>query len=154
MKYFTLFQLFLFVQLTNAQPNLISNPSFEEYKKCPTSESEIKLDSNFNANYWFSFGGYGNEAVYFNSCSNPLPLSFNFGVPFNNGGYQLTKSGNAYAAFYPTTFHYINNIGFKNDYMGAVLKNKCINRLLYKGSFLHQDVLKFMLIMGRLEILQ
>ncbi len=135
MRYIALFLLFLFVKLTNAQQNLVQNGSFESYKNCPTSESEIKLDSNFNANYWFSFGGYGNEAVYFNSCSNPLPLSFNFGVPLNNAGYQLTKSGNAYAAFYPTTYHYINNIGFKNDYIGARLKEKCINRLIYKGGF-------------------
>jgi hypothetical protein len=134
-KFLLIFLLILSAQLTNAQPNLVLNPSFEFYKNCPTSESEIKLDSNFNANYWFSFGGYGNEAVYFNSCSNPYPISYKFGMPLNNGGYQLTKSGNGYAAFHSTTYHYINNIGLKNDYMGTRLNEKCISRLLYKGGF-------------------
>ena len=136
-KFLLISQLFLFVQLTNGQPNLVLNGSFEDFKNCPVdqSASSIKLDSNLNANYWFSFGGYGNEAVYFNSCSNPLPFSWGFGVPLNNGGYQLTKSGNGYAAFHPTAYFFINNIGLKNDYMGTRLKDKCISRLFYKGGF-------------------
>jgi gliding motility-associated-like protein len=128
-----LFLFFIFTNSAFAQPNLVQNGSFEIYKNCPTDA--IKLDSTLNAKYWFGFGGFYDAPVYFNSCSNPLPFSWGFGVPLNNGGYQLTKSGNAYAAFHPTTYHYINNIGFKNDYIGNRLKEICINRLLYEGSF-------------------
>ncbi|MFA9212282.1 MAG: gliding motility-associated C-terminal domain-containing protein [Candidatus Methylacidiphilales bacterium] len=136
MKYFTLFIFFLFVQLTNAQPNLVSNPSFEDYKNCPTETT--LLDSNLNAFQWFGLGGYSGP-TYLNSCSNPysnsLPFPFGFGVPQNGSSYQFAKSGNAHAAFHVATFHYYDNIGFENDYMGNRLKEKCINRLKYKGSF-------------------
>jgi gliding motility-associated-like protein len=137
MKYFTLFLfLLLFVQLINAQPNLVLNPSFEEYKNCPTETTY--LDSNLNAFQWFGFGGHF-APTYHNSCSNiysnSLPFPFGFGVPINGGSYQLTKSGNAHAAFHVATFHYTNNEGFKNDYMCNRLKEKCIKRLIYKGSF-------------------
>ncbi len=116
-----------------SQQNILINGSFEDFKNCPTTAT--KLDSNLNANYWFSFGGFGNGGVYFNNCSNSLPFSSSFGIPLNNTGYQLTKSGNAYAAFNPTSYHFINDVGLKNDYMGIRLKEKCISRLFYKGGF-------------------
>jgi gliding motility-associated-like protein len=116
----------------NAQPNLVPNPSFEDYKNCPF-ETTV-LDSNANAFNWFGFGGFFAMPVYYNSCSNPLS-NYEFGVPYNNWIYQPTKTGNAYVAFYPSINSYNFDVGLHNTYLGIQLVNKCIKRLLYFGKF-------------------
>ena len=62
MKYFTLFLLLLlFVQLTNAQPNLVPNSSFENKKKCLKTSEDNNIDSLNNVEKWFSLLPYWNN---------------------------------------------------------------------------------------------
>lgn len=79
--------LCFFTKKAEAQ-NLVLNPSFEDMLSCPTTFSQLNLVINWNSPTLNSSG-------YCNSCSNP---SF-VGVPQNGAGYQLAKTGNAYAGF-------------------------------------------------------
>jgi outer membrane protein OmpA-like peptidoglycan-associated protein len=78
---------FLFTSLVLGQ-NLVKNPSFEDYLKCPnalgTFGSELK--------HW-SIPTQG-STDYFNTCSKVMS------APENFNGIQHPKSGNAYAGFY------------------------------------------------------
>lgn len=68
-----------------AQINLVPNPSFEEYTDCPTGVPDLEG----KCNNWTPFRG---TPDYFNNCS---PI-----VGFNNPfGYQVARTGNAYAGF-------------------------------------------------------
>jgi hypothetical protein len=77
---------------SNAQVNLVVNPSFEELYGCPTDfyqiDSAIGWHTPIN-------GGGGNPDLY-NTCS---PQSTNVGVPTNyyNRSFQIPHSGNGYA---------------------------------------------------------
>jgi gliding motility-associated-like protein len=72
-----------FIKKTDAQ-NLVLNPSFEDMLACPDNGGQL-----YKAIYWInptqSLPGY------FNSCSS------NFGTPQNGSGYQMPRTGNAYA---------------------------------------------------------
>ena len=115
MKYFTLFLLLIFVQITNAQPNLVPNPSFEKYKRCLTFSDDIIIDSSDNVNNWFiiepiiegrvwgdgrgmpGWAGAASGGAYFNRCSNKTWRdSLYEGLPQNLSGYQETKTGDGY----------------------------------------------------------
>lgn len=69
--------------------NLVLNPSFENYKECPTKKGEF----NKNVMYW-STSNYG-TTDYFNACNiNDLCGNYNY------TGYQKARTGNGYAGFY------------------------------------------------------
>ena len=68
-------------------PNLVNNPSFEEYYNCPNAPGQL-----YECKYWW---GYSTE--YFNACS--IPLTGNESVPSNNFGFQYANTGVAYAGF-------------------------------------------------------
>lgn len=80
--------LFLSISLLNAQ-NLVPNGSFEDYTSCPNDHSQLDL-----AAPWFttSFG----SSDFYHSCSNSDPNSW-VGVPSNHLGYQMPRTGEAYA---------------------------------------------------------
>jgi len=131
MKYFTLFLLFLFVQLTNAQPNLVPNSDMESYKAC--IGANIFLDTNVNTVKWF-----GTFAYYCNTCNNSWITGngYNLGIPQNGIGYQNPRSGNAYLAINLIVTEYLRpNIFSSFGYAEVQLQNECINRLKYKGMF-------------------
>jgi len=92
MTYFRNIFFFLFLLLVlNIQgqqilsPNLVNNPSFEEYYNCPNMNGELYL-----CKYWW---GYSTE--YYNTCGSTTPV--NVSVPLNWAGFQYAHSGNAYA---------------------------------------------------------
>ncbi|HEY9083548.1 MAG TPA: gliding motility-associated C-terminal domain-containing protein [Vicingaceae bacterium] len=85
--YITVF--FLVIALPfKAQENLVPNGSFEEYNNCP-SGGGISWVKN-----WYSptLG----SPDYYNVCATNSQL----GVPQNGRGYQMPKTGDAYAGFY------------------------------------------------------
>ncbi|MEI8201389.1 MAG: T9SS type A sorting domain-containing protein [Bacteroidota bacterium] len=82
--------LLLFVLGEGYGQNLVPNGSFEDYSVCPTSFGSINL-----AIPWFQ---PGNSSDYFNSCANDaLNPCGGCGVPNNNLGYQIPRTGKAYA---------------------------------------------------------
>jgi OOP family OmpA-OmpF porin len=85
----TLFTCFiiLFVFAGKAQ-NLIPNPGFEEYTKCPTQVSELS-----KAKYWKS--ATKGTPDYYCTCASAEGYS-EAGVPLNRMGTMQPKSGNAY----------------------------------------------------------
>ena len=74
--------------LAIAQANLVPNQSFENYISCPNSYSQITYSIP-----WFQPNTFGSSSDYFNQCS-IIPQT---AVPNNFFGYQLPKSGVAYA---------------------------------------------------------
>ncbi len=80
--------VFMFNIKTNAQ-NLVPNPSFEIYSSCPTTYSQI--------NYALPWIGTSASTDYFNSCSSTSSYS---NVPNGAGGFQLARTGNAYAGIF------------------------------------------------------
>ena len=83
-----LFILLLFGLNTKGQiigPNLVNNPSFEQYYGCPDMNAEL-----YKCKYWW---GYSTE--YYNVCA---PQG-SFSVPLNTFGFQYAHSGVAYASF-------------------------------------------------------
>lgn len=76
--------LFILSLSSQAQQNLVPNPSFEDTVYCPFGTNQMDACSN-----WMNFG---NSPDYFNTCT-----GFG-GPPFNYGfGYQYTHTGNAMA---------------------------------------------------------
>jgi hypothetical protein len=77
--------LFFISCFSQAQINLVPNPSFEDTVACPNNQGQASY-----AIGWYETG----SADYFNICS----VNANFSVPYNWGGYQQPASGNAYCA--------------------------------------------------------
>jgi gliding motility-associated-like protein len=82
---------------SNAQINLVQNPSFEKIFLCPNMQSQIKY-----ANFWdtLKVGGGGTPDLY-NVCNTNI-----VGVPNNILSFQYPKSGLSYAgiiSYYKTT---------------------------------------------------
>lgn len=78
----------LLVSSTNLiAQNLVPNGSFEQYKDCPHSYTE--LGETFDIEEWYS--PTRGTPDYFNKCS-----KFNVNVPNNFMGYMYAKTGNAY----------------------------------------------------------
>ncbi len=98
MKSILTFNLFIFFLLTFPikvlSQNLVKNPSFEEYTKCPIPPGTF----NDFAKDWYGFST--GQSGYYNSCT---PYDFN--VPNAIHGFQLPHSGVAFTnvlALYPT----------------------------------------------------
>jgi OmpA-OmpF porin, OOP family len=70
----------------NQAQNLVPNPSFELYDTCPYNGSQISFAPPWK-------GVTTNSTDYYNSCSST------YNVPFN-GGFQLAKTGDAYAGLW------------------------------------------------------
>src|SRR5712672_2389986 len=79
---------FVFFLRTEAQ-NLVPNPSFEYYSSCPTDGAQLAL-----AVPWFN--PTINTPDYCNACYIG-PSSIPVDVPVNLFGYQLARTGVAYA---------------------------------------------------------
>ena len=75
--------------IANAQ-NLVPNYSFELMDSCPNNIGQLdRLKRWFNPTY--------NSPDYFNSCS--IGPQVPCGIPSNYWGWQLPRTGNAYAGF-------------------------------------------------------
>jgi hypothetical protein len=100
MKKCTFVFYFLLICLNiNAQINLVRNPSFEQYSRCPTGPDQIR-----NALYWSQIDTMGySDTIWFdplcspeycNSCSNPNGF---IGVPQGGKYYHYSRTGNGMA---------------------------------------------------------
>ncbi len=69
----------------NIGPNLVQNPSFEQYFSCPSMTGELH-----KCKYWWGF-----STEYFNICGSTTPI--NVSVPANAFGFQYAHTGVAYA---------------------------------------------------------
>ena len=97
--------------------NLVENPSFEEYSKCPNALG------TFNENVEFWSTPTAGSTDYFNTCSKIM------GAPDNFNGEQEPKHGNAYAGIYfyaPSDYR---------EYIQAELKFTLKEGLEYELSF-------------------
>ncbi len=114
-KYILLSLLLLYSIISKEQiigPNLVNNPSFEQYYSCPVSSAEL-----YRSKYWWGF-----STDYFNVCVPPIPI--NVSVPLNFAGFQYAHTGVAYAGFIIYTNDVINY-----DYREAI-KTKLSDTLI------------------------
>lgn len=84
---------------TYAQQNLVPNPSFEAYFRCPDGYGvqSIGLPSYiYNWQNAFAFQTFNRGGSYFNSCDKSKVV----GVPINMSGFQYAASGKAYACIW------------------------------------------------------
>lgn len=70
--------------------NLIPNPGFESYSKCPTGLGELR-----NARHWINPSTGGGSPDYYHKCGVPA-----LQVPNNLNGVQAAHGGDAYAGLY------------------------------------------------------
>ncbi|MDA3882638.1 MAG: OmpA family protein [Bacteroidales bacterium] len=103
---------------TNIQSqNLVPNPSFEDFKKCPEKVSQIKKTL-----YWVS--PTVGTPDYYNSCNNG-----EVGIPINTSGYQFPFNGNAYIGI----ILYSKNDSYR-EYVQVKLVDKLEKHKIYKLS--------------------
>ena len=98
---------------TNAQPNLVPNPSFENYSICPIGGNQINY-----ANGWFQPNTFGSSTDYFNSCSSNNQIS----VPNNILGNQSAKGGLAYAGI---MIYWANAVNYR-EYLEVELSDSLL----------------------------
>lgn len=108
--------------------NLVPNPSFEEHTSCP----DLAFDGQIiNAPPWFQpniYYGPGGSTDYFNAC---YIGQDGYGVPLNGWGYQLPKSGDAYAGISPFACYECNS----REYIEVELIQELTAGTLYYVSF-------------------
>src|SRR5438045_1941266 len=84
-----LIAVLLFRTLIVAQ-NLVTNPGFENYVNCPTTDGQINMSMD-----WSDPTGTGPD--YFNSCAT---YASGYSVPSNDLGNMDPHTGNAYAGVF------------------------------------------------------
>ncbi len=105
----------------HGQTNLVPNGSFEEYNNCPVSNSAIE-ESETTFKYvkdWMRPSGGTPE--YFNACNT---RTNSVGTPFNEGGYQVPKSGNAYTGIF--VYYFKSGDDNFREYLQVKLKQTLI----------------------------
>jgi gliding motility-associated-like protein len=116
------FYIFLFIILfcceAKTQINLVTNGSFEDTLVCPFNQGQVSFANNWNE--------YA-SADYFNNCSSS-PM---FSTPFNFGGYQMPKDGNAYVGLNTFADYLVDG----REYIYSKLKNPLIIGEKYYVSF-------------------
>ena len=137
-KYILFFLFTITFVITRGQiigPNLVQNPSFEDYYQCPWSLSQL----NF-AKFW-----WGESTDYYNVCG-----INNTSVPSNFNGFQYPHYGNAYAGFL-LYFHNALNPGnvtytetIKNILKDSLIKEKryCINYYVSLSEYVYSSGLQ------------
>jgi OmpA-OmpF porin, OOP family len=103
--------------------NMVNNPSFEESFSCPVYEDQLDISK-----YWFS--PTDGSPDYFNKCATGGIRSkkIQFGIPFNADGYQMARTGIAYAGvinFNDEHFTY-------REFIGTRLKEPLVAEKTYK----------------------
>jgi PKD repeat protein len=112
--------LFFLAFSLKAQPNLVSNWSFEDTVSCPTTIGQIS-----KAKGWGD-ATQKSTSDYWHTCAGE--------VPFNGGGYQFPRTGTAYAGIY--NYQYIPGIVEKNsEYMQNRLLDSLLPGVVYHVGF-------------------
>ena len=93
-----IFIQFIICTYTNAQ-NLVPNSSFEDIVSCPNMEGQIYLAEPWFQPIMCSWGNVNDcsSSDLYNVCHVPNPPQANVGVPLNDFGYQIARTGNGYA---------------------------------------------------------
>lgn len=99
--------------------NLVYNPSFEDYSRCPDRIDALGTMTIVEA-WWQPTRG---SSDYFNTCGARETC-----VPRNKMGYQTTHSGNAYCGIYCSQEHY-------REYLQTELKDSLQRGHHYRVSF-------------------
>lgn len=110
--------------ISDAQVNLVPNPSFEDTVSCPTQSSEITFASG-----WIDANT--GTADYFNACYTTGGVSVD--VPSNWMGFQNANSGNAYVGI--MLFENSSTINNYREYIQTQLTSTLINGVKYYVSF-------------------
>jgi len=92
-KLFLLFLLILKNHPSEAQMNLVPNPSFEDTIACPVNISGQYGDEIYKLTNWFPAG---ESPDYFNSCAPVNQSTGQASVPYNGLGFQYSHSGEGY----------------------------------------------------------
>lgn len=122
MKIIITISFFYFLNCCYSQ-NLVNDPSFEDYKKCPFHITTVPRD--FTLTQWYP-ATYG-SSDYFNSCvKSPNATA---GVPVNQMGYQKPRTGNGYVGLVSTKF--MN----EREYVGSKLKEALKPNIEYYVEF-------------------
>jgi len=103
--------------------NLVTNPGFEDYNYCPSSDGEISL-----ATGWFDPTSTGPD--YFNTCAD---FSSGYSVPSNDCGVLAAYEGNAYAGFF--TYFSTGFITNLREYIEIALSSPLSADTTYNVSF-------------------
>jgi OOP family OmpA-OmpF porin len=122
MQKLLIISLLLIIGANGFGQNLVPDPSFEEYKRCPTSI--IHQKSEFRLNKWYPARG---STDYYNSCANHKRTGVS--VPYNQSGNQNARTGNGYVGFLSAKF------GNEREYLGAELIEPLINGEKYYVEF-------------------
>lgn len=105
--------------------NLVPNPSFESYSKCPDDFSQLHRTL-----YWIYPANHDGTPDYFNSCDNTGYVS----VPNNIFGNSGSYNGNGYAGFY-THFRRKGESGNYREYVQTFLNTEMVANKIYCVSF-------------------
>jgi len=117
MKKLLIIPMILLCIIANSQ-NLVPNPSFEDTVQCPYYFTQIDKSTGWNS--------YGGTPDYFNTCA----IGSAVGIPDNDVGTQIPRSGNAYSGFY--TF---NSFSQSREYIGIELNQALVINHTYFVSF-------------------
>ncbi len=127
--------LLFFLNTVSAQQNLIANPSFETFIRCPTQYPNYNDASIYLATPWYSpVKDSGYFATYFNSCADSTSCC---SVPHNSFGhcFQYARSGNAFVGMYFKQGTGNNN--FRNYIQTKLLKTLQIGKCYYVEFFVN-----------------
>lgn len=119
MKKFTIIIVIVFsiFDLSIAQPNLVTNPSFENYFNLNPNSNNLQ---DYITNWYWGFG-------YFHSLrTNP-----SYSVPSNDAGYQFARTGSAYCGIYT----YLKNSYPIRQYIQSKLASALISNKKYRVAF-------------------
>jgi len=108
--------VYLITTKSSAQVNLVPNPSFELFDTCP-SNNLIPYNAIYYATPWFQPYLPDNSSDYFNACNTSTT---DLGTPNNYFGFQIPKSGNAYAGI---SLGYISPANNYREYLEVQLND-------------------------------
>lgn len=128
----------IFFQLSQAQPNLISNPSFEEINGCPDFITMYSYEFGLIVMDWKADDAdplntpiAGNTPEYFNSCATGDFVS----VPQNVLGYQQAKDGDGYVGLsYGYRDSSLTGEDYHSEYIFSQLQEPLVANQVYTFS--------------------
>lgn len=121
MRVILIFLIFLTsISLTDAQPNLVPNSSFEDYYNLNANSTNLQ---DFILDWYWGLG-------YFHT----LCLNQSFAVPENDAGHQYPRTGNAYCGIYTYAKSSVPSLALRN-YIQIKLNANLVIGKKYKVKF-------------------
>lgn len=138
MKAYIIFFFVIIFQLSHAQPNLIPNPSFENYNGCPDFITMYSYEFGLIVMDWKADDAdplntpiAGNTPEYFNSCATGDFVS----VPQNVLGYQQAKDGDGYVGLsYGYRDSSLTGEDYHSEYIFSQLQEPLVANQVYTFS--------------------